>query len=206
MTAVVPVGEGETDAALGAPGPSAASRVRLGHQLAGTESEKGRKKPWLNPILFPYVEVNGKQKLDVLQFSPEHFRFWGYTLFLLTLVIGQIMTANFAWAPGEYEKGACTSRSECPLNLSNPFDDSFSAWDSDNQEYVWVSMGPLQAAYGYTNPCAYLDFPPANQILPLMWVFTMMSFCASFFFGTIRCRTAVQVSSLHAVRLAAISS
>jgi hypothetical protein len=186
MTAVVPA-DREVDAFIDAP-----LRLDLG-QAAGSEAEKGKKTAWLSPILWPYVEVNGKQQFDVLQFSPEHFRFWGYTLFLMTLVVGQIITVHFAWAPDAYEKRGCEKRADCPLNLSDPFGDTFMAWDSNTQEFVPASMGPLQAAYGYVNPCAYLDFPPANQILPLIWVFTMLCFVAGFFFGTIRCRTAVQV-------------
>lgn len=171
MTQVKPA-SGETNPILDAP-----SRLTLG-EAAGSESEKGKKRAWLSPILWPYVEVNGKQQFDVLQFSPEHFRFWGYTLFVLTLVAGYIITAFFAWAPDAYEKRGCEKRTDCPLNLSDPFSDTFMAWDSDTQEFVLASMGPLEAAYGYTNMCAYLDFAPANQILPLIWVFTMMSFVA----------------------------
>ena len=197
MTAVAPTGGGgsgasltnEVHAFLDPP-----ARAPTG-QLASD-----RKTPWLSPFLWPYVVVNGQQQYNVLQFSPEHFRFWGYLLFILILAIGKVITDHFSWAPGAYEQRRCQARADCPLDLRNPFNDTFLAWHSDKQAFVQEHMGPLQAAYGYINPCAYLDFPPANQILPLFWVFTMMCFCSSFFFGTIRCRADVQVSTLYARR------
>lgn len=217
MTTVVPLNrdaenerEPTLEAGTGSHDESAAARqaehdqrARLG--MRPVASDGNHHGPWLWPIQYRTRGNNGKVEYNILQFSPEHFRCWGYSLFLLILFIGFILTEYFSYAPGKYESRECISRDApgCKLSLDNPFNDSFIAWDYDKQADVYltedVAFGPLEAAYGYNNPCVYLDFPPANIILPVVWVFAVMSFCAGFFFSMVRHRVALNVSSVHTI-------
>lgn len=148
---------------------------------------------WLSPILWPYTQGEDLSGRDTLQFSPEHFRFWAWTLFLLTLGISGVLTTFFAWHPYYYDRN-CSSTTECPFKLGNPFDDNFTAWDSDSQQYVYTQKGPLEVSMGYNNLCIYLDFAPASWLAPFLWVLTMLLFTATFFLGLLRARTDLAVS------------